>query len=800
MKLKALKLNPVSARVGVEIRIVGNDAGEKLSIHSGFISRLDRNAPDYGFGYNDFNTNYIQAAAATTGGSSGSPVIDLSGDAIALQAGGRADRATTDYFLPIDRPLRALACLQQEIPITRGTIQTQWSWKAFDDCKRLGLTSEWESIVRTNFPDQNSMLVAETVLPDGPADGKVQVGDILVKVNNELLTSFITLDAILDSSVGSTVELLLQRGGEDHRVTLSVQDLTTITPDRFVAVGGGIFHDLSYQYARLCRIPCRGLYVSEANGSFADVNNLTGSIIDSVDYKSTPNLEAFIAAMRKIPDKSRIVISYRSTRDLDTRNTGSIYIDQKWDPDLKLAIRNDKTGVWDFNVIDKLPPALGPVARSADFIQLEGLSLPAGEIIRSFVKISCSMPINLDGFPYTRRTGFGLVIDQGVVIVSRAVVPHSLCRTIVTVADSIQVEAEVYFVDPIQNYTVVRYNPELVHAPVKSAKLSTEMIKQGSDTIFVGFNRNDVTFAKTTVSEIANLFIPKDVTGPRYRATNVQGIYVDTSHASSCSFGVLINPDGLVQALWLNYMGNKDNEYYFGLATRMITPVVNQILAGHSPKPRILDIETSSIQMDECRIAGVSEDWIKKVAKANPSRHQLFRVSNVGCRIQDHSIDNHSLKEGDVMLSLNDRLITQLPDLDIMYEKESLDALIIREGKETPLRVLTMPTEDLDVTHALVFCGAVLQKPHHAVLQQITKLHSQVYVSARWFGSPAQQYGLRPSNFITEVNGVKTPCLATFMQESRKIKDNTSFRLRVMTLKSIPQVVTMKKNIHYVSF
>ncbi|KIW75565.1 hypothetical protein Z517_10307 [Fonsecaea pedrosoi CBS 271.37] len=822
MKLEALKLNPQSARVGVEIRIVGNDAGEKLSIHSGFISRLDRNAPLYGGGYNDFNTNYIQAAAATTGGSSGSPVVDVSGHAIALQAGGRLDKATTDFFLPLDRPLRALECLQKGIPITRGTIQTQWTWKPFDDCRRLGLTSEWESIVRATFPHQNNMLVAETVLPEGPADGKIQVGDILVKVNEQLLTSFASLDAILDASVGKTVDILLQREGKDLAVTLDVHDLTAITPDRFVAVAGGTFHNLSYQYARLYRIPCRGLYTSSAEGSFGEVYSLWGSIVDTVDHKKTPDLDTFIEVVRKIPDKSRIVVTYRSIRDLDTQRVASFYVDQRWDPDLTMAVRNDETGLWDFNVIDNLPPALPPVVRSADFAQPEGLSPPVADIVRSFVEVSCAMPLHLDGFPHIRRTGFGLVIAPGFVIVSRAVVPHSLCGIIVTVADSVNIEGEVYFVDPLRNYTVVRYDPALVEAPVQVATLSTEMIKQGSDTFFVGFSRGDLSFARTTVSEVSNLYIPKDSGGPRYRATMVEGIYVNASLPSKCSFGVLMEPDSVVvQALWLNYMGDKDNEYYFGMAASLITPVVDQIKAGFLPKPRILDIEASGLSMAECRTAGVSEEWIKKVAKASPSRHELFRVSNVACRPegeddedeaekgddqdqakQANGCDNrptkdHFLQDGDIILSLNDRVITRQHDMDMMYDQEWLDAAIVRRGEEMTLRVPTLATAELDTTRALVFCGAVLQRPHHAVRQQVTKLHSQVYVSARRAGSPAQQYGLSSTTFITEVNGVKTPNLAAFVRETAKIQDNTSFRLRVVTLKGVPQVVTMKKNSHY---
>jgi S1-C subfamily serine protease len=313
MPLTALTLRPDLAKVGAEIRVVGNDAGEKLSILSGVISRLDRNAPDYGDGYCDFNTNYIQAAASASGGSSGSPVVNIDGAAIALQAGGRADGAATDYFLPLDRPLRALKCIQNGEHVARGTVQTQWMIKPFDECRRLGLTTNWETEVRQKFPTETGMLVAEVVLPKGPADTKVMEGDILIKVNGELLTQFIPLDDILDSSVGGTVSLLVQRGGQDIEVELTVGDLHTITPDRFVSVAGGSFHDLSYQQARLFAISTtdNGVYVCEAAGSFRFDGSEAGWLVQSVDNRPTRNLDEFTKVMATIPGQWRIKFKFR---------------------------------------------------------------------------------------------------------------------------------------------------------------------------------------------------------------------------------------------------------------------------------------------------------------------------------------------------------------------------------------------------------------------------------------------------------------------------------------------------------
>lgn len=441
-----------------------------------------------------------------------------------------------------------------------------------------------------------------------------------------------------------------------------------------------------------------------------------------------------------------------------------------------MAVRNDTTGLWDFtDLADALPPE--PILpRSAQFIKLDSVGFPAAsDLIRSFVRISCSVAVKIDGFPKPRKTGFGLVVDaeKGLVVVSRAIVPYDFGDISVTIAESIIVEAKVLFLHPLQNFAVIQYDPSLVKAPVLTARLSDEYIKQGSSAMFLGFNQNQrVVVGRTSVTDITTVAVPANSPAPRYRAINVDAMTVDTNLSGQCGSGVLADEDGTVRALWLTYLGershnNKDIDYHLGLATPTVLPVVRQIQQGIIPKLRMLPVELHLIHMSQARIMGVSDEWITQVELDNEERHHLFMVRKVECGEQ------HALEEGDLILSINGKIMTRISDLDVMYDNEFLDMVIVRNCQEMNIKVPTIPSEELETDRVVVFCGAVLHRPHHAVRQQISVLHSQIYVSGRVRGSPAYQYGLVPTNFITAVNGVPTHTLDDFLAETAKIPDNT---------------------------
>jgi S1-C subfamily serine protease len=305
-----LPLDPDGAGIGKEIRVVGNDAGEQLSILAGTIARLDRKAPEYGRGkYNDFNTFYLQAASGTSGGSSGSPVVNIDGQVIALNAGANSSAASS-FFLPLDRIDRALKELQNDSPVSRGTLQTTFQSKAYDELLRLGLTAESERLARLSFPQQTGMLVVEQVIPDSPAAGKLAPGDILLRVDGELVTEFVPLEAILDSHVDETVDVELERGGKRIVSKVRVDDLHAITPAEYLEFGDAIVNTLSYQQARHYNRAVNGVYVANPGYLLSRAAIPRGAVIVEVGGEAVGDLDDFEAALDGLANGERALVRY----------------------------------------------------------------------------------------------------------------------------------------------------------------------------------------------------------------------------------------------------------------------------------------------------------------------------------------------------------------------------------------------------------------------------------------------------------------------------------------------------------
>ncbi|HEX4268215.1 MAG TPA: trypsin-like peptidase domain-containing protein [Steroidobacteraceae bacterium] len=790
---KPLALYPQGAEVGREIRVVGNNAGEQLSILAGTLARLDREAPDYGFGkYNDFNTFYLQAASGTSGGSSGSPVIDIQGRVVALNAGG-ADNSASSFYLPLERVRRALKLIQRGQPVTRGTIYTVFGYTPYDELERLGLPLDIEAAVRRQFPQRTGMLAVASVLPGTPSALALQPGDILLRINGRYVTTFDPVEETLDSSVGRQIRLDVERGGRAVSVTLPVGDLTAITPSSYVQFGDAVVNTLSYQEARQLNVPPRGVFVANPGYVFGAAGIPRGAVISQLNSTPIDDLADFRRALAGLGNGDYANVRFTTVEDTNGSELGSFRMDRLWYPDGQ-CVRDDALGTWPCTPLGPGPqPKPDPVS-STGFPKYKDPRLTA--LAPSLATVTFNMPYSVSGVTEHFYHGTGLIVDaqRGLVVVDRDTVPVSLGDVTVTFAGTAQVPGRVVYVDPVHDFSIVAYDPRLIGTtPVKAATLKPEKLTPGEPIWVVGLGDDSQMHARATeIASIDPLSLPLSRT-MRFRDTNIETIGL--VNPPSDFDGVLTDASGNVLGTWSSFAYDSDNSIAQALRGVPIDVVADMVDRVRSGQPlHSLDVELDPEPLASARQMGLSADWASKLAAHSPTEREALTV----IRTVGGSPASSLLQPGDLVLALDGKVVTEFREVEqATADRAEVQVTVWRGGAEQTLTVPTASLSGAELERVVQWAGATLQAPFQAMRAQRGIVPVGVYVDYFAYGSPAARYGLYPGRRIVQVDGQPTPDLDAFIRAVAGRADRSSLRLTTITWNNAASVITLKLDKHY---
>jgi len=729
MQVHQIPLTPQKARVGLDVRVVGNDAGEKVSILSGTLARLDRSAPDYGSHvYNDFNTFYMSCASNTSGGSSGSPVVDYQGNAIALNA-GTSTKSASSYYLPLERPLRALRLLQAALTsgsdvcashaIPRGSIGCVFVHKAFGEIRRLGLRVETEALVRAAVPQETGMLVVEQLVPGGTACNVLQPGDVLLRVEGkrhptrmDWCTTFLQLEDLVDDSVGEEITIHIERGFQELSFILRVTDLHELSPTSLLEVGGCSLHALSFQQARNWNLMPGSVHASYSGYMLSNVGVPSRAIIKELNAVRTPTLEDFLATLLTLHDGARVPLRYVvPLYSQYQERLAVITIDRTWFACVRYDL-DAKSGRW---VASKPPPPPPPPPLEPQHVKmLLGGPPEVQAITPMLVRVLFDIPYQVDGVADRKFVGTGLVVsaERGLVLVDRNTVPVALGDARVEFASTVEVPATTLFLHPTHNFGLVQYDPRHVHDNcIGSAVLSDVPLEVGDECMFVGLSKTEAArpvFQQCVVRELCVMHV-RTASVPRFRPINEEIVRFDLGLSLDDTIGgVFVDSKGAVKAVWFNYCNcSSDEELYEqfeGLPIQAVIPSIEQHLrcsnlvsllptenadstgqhevsVPDSLQLYFLDAELKLVSLSKaCGTSegsglGLSREWAAKLSECGGGKRQVLIVRRLMPGLT-------ALKEGDLILAIEGRAVNTFTEVEAAIKRDHAEITILRDRKE----------------------------------------------------------------------------------------------------------------------
>ncbi|KAJ2359064.1 hypothetical protein IWW50_000262 [Coemansia erecta] len=788
---KEIRLAPEKAHSGLEIRVVGNNNNEKMSVHQGELSQLDRNAPVYSNssykGYTDINTFYYQASTSSVGGSSGSPVVDIAGDAVAIKSGGNG--RASNFLLPLERVKYAFEYVQSGKIPPRGTLQVVFQHMTHVQAERLGLEAEAAACEGVRADNSTGVLTVHKVVPSGPADGVLQVGDIIISVNGTVVTGFPQLFGIVDAEVGHEVSMRVFRKSQFIAVQTMVQDLYEVMPARTLTLGDSYLHDLSFQEAACGSAPVTGVKVSADYGGLFPGHELgRRNVIHSINYQPTPNLDALMKVLRGVHRDQPLVVKVKDFHDPRDEAVFVTYFPQVTLPTTMLT-RSVATGFWSVDPVCGLLDAPEPEFESAPAADvLLATDIPddfPSRLERCMVWIEARPVCPADGHYNTNKSGSGLVVDphRGLIICSARLLSNPTSNISVTFGAT-RIHATLAYTHPLLPVVFVKYNPALLSNAIPDLGLA-----EASNHFRVGDSVYMFVGTKSRLARCASTVCGRQLLSTKTcshclnrRFVNIEEFALSPlPECVGCNIGV-VTEENCVRGLWLTLpscVHGTPGNVHVGLDIDMVLPALAQLRASDyvPDSVRVLDVEFERQPLATACALGVSALRMQDIIRSAPETRSVLKVC---CILHIRPAGIESLEVGDVVLQVNGRNVEHINDV-ASFECDSVQLTIIRHGRELTLDVPTAPLQGINTNRIVHWAGMSLQQPYHAVLQQATRPVSDVFMFRYSNGSTINMDSFHRLVFISEIDKHTIRSLDDVVRVIRLLKDpgSAEFNRRV---------------------
>lgn len=798
----ALALHPEKVALGLDVRVIGSDGGEQLSILSGTIAHVARRAPRYGrYGYNDFNTFYIQAASSTSGGSSGSPVIDRTGDVVALNAAANP-RTASSFFLPLWRVRAALEHLQAERAVPRGGLQTVFAHEPRRELIRLGVAPSLIDAAptdRSNPQAPPGRLVVEEVLPAGVAAGVLREGDVLLSLDGRPVDDFVSLEASLDARIGRRLDIEYVRNAKRQSGRVEVADLNTLIPTRLLELGDSALQEMSLHQARAMHRPQVGVVIEQAGYHFDRAGMSDGALILSIDQRPIRRLEDVVEAIARVPAGEMLTVRYLMPGAEFSARLARVELDDRWFRH-RLCQRRDGARRWQCDPVvlerpsSEAPPPSMPVPASYDDPLLDRLA-------PNMVRVSFDVPFAIDNVYARHFEGVGLIVDaaEGLVVIDRNTVPVSLGDAEIVLLSDRVVDAEVVFLHPRHNVAVLAFDPaRLGELRLDDPELVTaDELPPPGDLSLIAY-RDDGTIRRDPLehASVTTLGFPQPSV-PRFQQSPVDVLDFDDSRAPLG--GLVIDEQGRVQALHTSFAFEREREMterQYALPARVLAEAVRQYRSGRPY--RSLDAVLGYGSLADARRAGLPDDWLDRYRRRPPGERRVLHVARA--IPADPAIDTDGtdrLQAGDVLLALEDRLVTDLFEAEQRAQVERLGATVLRDGAILTLTLATGAESGLGTDRVVGWAGALFQAPHAAIAYHESRRYPGVYVAWTADGSAAEWDGLYRNRFVTAIDGQPIETLDDLIERLQDAPTAQPVRLSLIATSGRRDLVAVQPEYHF---